>query len=58
MTTEKARYVLDNEGKKTDVILSAKDYDRLLEDLHDLAVLADRRDEIAISMDEMKKRLN
>jgi hypothetical protein len=34
-----------------------KEYERLMEDLHDLAVVAERRDEEAISLDEMKRRL-
>ena len=57
MKTIKERYVLDTKGKKTDVILSLSDYDRLLEDLFDLAVIAERRDEIPVSLDEMKKKL-
>ncbi len=58
MKTITERFVVDNEGKKTDVILSVKDYDKLIEDLHDLAVIAERRDEVPVSTDEMKKRLN
>jgi len=58
MKTLKERYVIDNKGNKTDVIISVSDYDKLLEDMHDLAVLAERRDEIPVSMDKMKKRLH
>ena len=54
----KERYVINTEGKKTDVIISVSDYDRLLEDLHDLAVIAERREEILVSMNGMKKRLH
>ena len=32
---------------------SISDYDRLLEDLHDLAVLAERRGETPVSMNEI-----
>jgi len=39
------------------VILPIELYEQLLEDLHDLAVVAERRDEPIISFDEMKKRL-
>jgi hypothetical protein len=39
------------------VVLSRKRYDRLMEDLHDLAVVAERRDEPSIGFDEMTKRL-
>lgn len=58
MKTINERYVFNGEGQKTDVILTVDDYERLLEDIHDLAVLAERREETSISMKEMKKRLN
>ncbi len=52
------QYVVDNKGKKTAVILPIKQYEQLMEDLHDLAVVAERRDEETISLEEMKGRLN
>jgi PHD/YefM family antitoxin component YafN of YafNO toxin-antitoxin module len=51
------QYVVDPKGKKTAVILSLKRYRELMEDLHDLAMVAERRNERAISLDEMKRRL-
>ena len=51
------QYLVDADGKKTAVILSLKQYQRLLEDLHDLAAVAERRDEEPISLEEMKRRL-
>ncbi len=51
------QFVVDADGKKTAVILSLKRYRQLIEDLHDLAVVAERRDEGPISVDEMKRRL-
>ncbi len=51
------RYVTDRQGKRTGVVLSLKRYSRLMEDLHDLAVVAERRSEKAVSPDEMRKRL-
>ena len=39
------------------VVLTRKRYDRLMEDLHDLAVVAERPDEPSMSVDEMTKRL-
>jgi PHD/YefM family antitoxin component YafN of YafNO toxin-antitoxin module len=51
------QYVVDPNGKKTAVILSLKRYQELMEDLHDLGVVAERRKERAISLDEMKRRL-
>lgn len=51
------QYVVDTKGKKLSVILSLERYGRLLENLHDLAVVAERRDEQPISFEEMKRRL-
>lgn len=51
------QYVVDSKGRKTGVLLTLKQYERLLEDLHDLAMVAERRDEEPISLDELKKRL-
>jgi PHD/YefM family antitoxin component YafN of YafNO toxin-antitoxin module len=50
-------YVVDQQGKKQSVILPLETYEQILEDLHDLAVVAERRKETTISLDEMKKRL-
>jgi len=50
-------FVVDQEGKKKSVILPVARYQRLLEDLHDLAVVAERRREKSISFEEMKRRL-
>lgn len=51
------QYVIDAKGKKLSVILSLERYKRLMEDLHDLAVVAERRNEQPISFEEMKRRL-
>jgi len=51
------QYVVDAKGKKMGVILSLKRYQQLMEDLHDLAVVAERRDEEPVSLEEMKRRL-
>jgi len=51
------QYVVDTKGKKMGVILSLKRYQQLMEDLHDLAVVAERRDEELVSLEEMKRRL-
>ena len=56
-TMPRGRYVTDRKGKRTGVVLSLKRYSRLMEDLHDLAVVAERRKEKAMSADEMRKRL-
>lgn len=54
----RGRYVTNHQGKRTGVVLSLKRYSRLMEDLHDLAVVAERRDEKPVTADDMKKRLH
>jgi hypothetical protein len=57
MSTVQEQFVTDAKGKKTGVILSLKRYQKLIEDLHDLAVVAERRDEIPVSFEELKRQL-
>jgi len=52
-----AQYVTDETGKKTAVILPIEEFEELLEDLHDLAVLAERRDEPTVPHEEVLARL-
>jgi len=49
--------LVDEKGKRSAVLLPMKDYQRLLEDLHDLAVVAERRDEAPVDLAEIKRRL-
>jgi hypothetical protein len=51
------QFVVDPKGKKTGVILPLREYQKLQEDLHDLAVVAERRSEKPVSAGEMKRRL-
>ena len=51
------QFIVDEAGRRKAVILPIEDYEELLEDLHDLAVIAERKDEPAVSFDEIKKRL-
>lgn len=51
------KFVVDINGRKTAVILPMKRYQNLMEDLHDLAVVAERRAERPISFEQMKRRL-
>ncbi len=53
----KAQYLVDENGQKTAVVLPVDEYEELLEDIHDLAVIAERKDESTTSFDELKKRL-
>ncbi len=52
----KAEYIVKN-GKPTAVILPIDEYEELLEDLHDLAVIARRKDEPLIPLAEVKRRM-
>lgn len=51
------QYITDSEGQRTAVILSISEYDELLEDLHDLAVIAERRDEPTIPHEKVVAEL-
>lgn len=57
MSIPQAQFVVNAEGKKTGVLLSVKQYEKLLEDPHDLAVIAARRDEDPITLEDLKRRL-
>ncbi len=46
------QYVVDQDGNKVAVILPLTEYQQLREDLHDLAVVAERRDEPTVPMSE------
>ena len=54
------RYIIDKidkKGQKTAVVIPVDEYGELLEDLHDLAIIAERRDEPTITFRELKKKL-
>ncbi len=53
----KGYYLVNEEGKKTGIVLSIEEYEEILEDLHDLAILAERRDEPTIPFEVLKERL-
>lgn len=57
MSEIQKQFIVDQNGKKNSVILPLADYQRLLEDIHDLSVVAERRNEPTISFYELKKRL-
>jgi len=56
-SVQREQYVIDHKGKKVGVILSLSRYQQIMEDLHDLAVVAERRGERAVSLEEVKRRL-
>ena len=51
------QYVTNDAGKKTAVILPIEEFEELLEDIDDLAVLAERRDEPSLSHAEVISQL-
>ena len=53
----KEQFVIDRKGNKTGVLLSIDRYEQLIEDLHDLAAVAERRKEKPIGLLDLKKRL-
>ena len=55
--TSSVQYVTDKTGKKTAVLLPIEEYERLLEDLEDLAAIAERRKEPTITHDELLREL-
>ena len=50
------QYIIDAKGNRKGVILSIERYEQMTEDLHDLAVVAERRNEQTISLEEMKAK--
>lgn len=51
------QYLTDEAGRKVAVVLPVEDYDGLMEDVADLAAVAERRGEPRVSLEEVKSRL-
>ena len=45
MSRSKAQFLVDENGRKRSIVLPIKEYYELLQDLEDLAVMAERKDE-------------
>ena len=54
---EEKRYLVDEAGRRTAVVLPIEEYQQLLEDLEDLALIAERKDEPSESWEVVKARL-
>ena len=52
-----AEYITDADGHRKAVILPVEEFEELLEDLHDLGVAAERREEPAIPHEQAKAEL-
>ncbi|MFH1032729.1 MAG: hypothetical protein V1767_09235 [Chloroflexota bacterium] len=57
MKQEKRCFVVTEKGRKIGVILSLKEYRELIEDLQDLAIIAERKDEPSLPFEIVKERL-
>ena len=57
MAEAKRSYVVDENGNRTAVMLPIEEYEELLEDLQDLAVIAQRRDEPTVPLDVVVEQL-
>lgn len=51
------QYLTDANGAKVAAVIPIDEYEELMEDLNDLAVVAERRDEARVSFEEVKRRL-
>lgn len=53
----KPRYIIDENGEKKSVVLSVAEYNELIEDIEDLAKVAERREEYTISHEDLVNQL-
>ncbi len=53
----KEKFITDDQGKKEAVILDLKLYEEILENLEDLRLLAERKEEPTSSLQEVEERL-
>ncbi len=51
------QFLTNEKGERVSVVLPVEEYEELLEDLEDLARIAERREEPAITHDELVARL-
>jgi PHD/YefM family antitoxin component YafN of YafNO toxin-antitoxin module len=54
MTTQ---FLTDQTGKRVAVVLPVEDFDELMEDVSDLAAVAERRNEERTSLEQVKENL-
>jgi len=57
MAQKTKRFVVTEKGQKTGVLLSLKEYRSLIEDLRDLAIIAERKDEPSEPLEVVKEKL-
>ena len=55
--SDAVKYITDERGERSAVVLAISDYEKLLEDLKDLAVVAERRGEPTIPHEQFVSEL-
>jgi PHD/YefM family antitoxin component YafN of YafNO toxin-antitoxin module len=53
----KTQFLIDDRGQKVAVVIPIADYESLMEDVSDLAAVAERRDDDRVSLAELKEQL-
>ena len=53
----KEQFIITKEGKKKAVVIPIREYRRLMEDLRDLSIIAERKKEKEIDFEKVIKRL-
>lgn len=51
------KYITNDEGEKLSVVLSVKEFEEILEDYEDLAMIAERKDEKSTSHEDFLEEL-
>jgi hypothetical protein len=51
------QYITNNNGEKMSIVLSIQEFENILEDFEDLAIVAERKDEKVISHQNVSKEL-
>ena len=57
MEESRAQYIVDEKGRKIAVILPIDEYKKMLENLHDLKIISERKNEPTVRFEEIKKKL-
>ena len=51
------QYITDEQGEKKSVVMPVEEYEELLEDIHDLVTIAERKNEKTLQLEEVLKNL-
>lgn len=57
MGEAKKKYIINEKGEKTAVVLDIEEYKQLLEDLEDLRLIAERRGEPSVKLEDAEEEL-